>query len=76
MFAIAMGVLAGAVERGEPLAGPLSAVGVVFVLLQIYRRCMKRWAKISATARPRGSTISSPPPASGRREWGISRIRP
>ena len=35
LFAIAMGVLVGAVQRGRPLTLPLIAVGVVFVLLQI-----------------------------------------
>ena len=35
VFAIAMGVLVGAVQRGRSLAGPLVAVGVVFVLLQV-----------------------------------------
>jgi ATP-binding cassette subfamily B protein len=35
LFAIAMGVLVGAVQRGNPLANPLIAVGIVFVLLQI-----------------------------------------
>jgi ABC-type multidrug transport system fused ATPase/permease subunit len=34
-FAIAMGVLVGTVERGEPLGGALALVGTVFVLLQI-----------------------------------------
>jgi len=34
-FAVAMGALVGAVQRGEPLAAPLAAVGVVFVLLQV-----------------------------------------
>jgi ABC-type transport system involved in cytochrome bd biosynthesis fused ATPase/permease subunit len=34
-FAIAMGALVGAVQRGASLAGPLVAVGVVFVLLQV-----------------------------------------
>ena len=34
-FAIAMGVLVAAVQRGEPLAGPLAFAGAVFVLLQI-----------------------------------------
>ena len=33
-FAVAMGVLIGAVERGEPLGGPLALMGIVFVLLQ------------------------------------------
>ena len=35
LFAIAMGGLVGAVERGNDLAAPLAAVGVVFVLLQV-----------------------------------------
>src|SRR5271155_4027480 len=34
-FAIAMGVLVGAVQRGHPLAGPLAFAGAVFVLLQV-----------------------------------------
>jgi ATP-binding cassette, subfamily B, bacterial len=34
-FAIAMGVLVGAVNDGMSLAGPLTAVGIVFVLLQV-----------------------------------------
>src|SRR5277367_3771671 len=35
LFAIAMGALVGAVQRGSPLATPLIAIGTVFVLLQI-----------------------------------------
>ena len=35
VFAIAMGVLVGAVQRGAPLAGPLIFAGTVFVLLQV-----------------------------------------
>jgi ATP-binding cassette, subfamily B, bacterial len=34
-FAIAMGVLVVAVQRGQPLAGPLAFAGAVFVLLQV-----------------------------------------
>jgi ATP-binding cassette, subfamily B, bacterial len=34
-FAIAMGVLVGAVERGHSLSGPLAFAGAVFVLLQV-----------------------------------------
>ena len=34
-FAIAMGVLVGAVQRGNPLAGPLALVGAIFILLQV-----------------------------------------
>src|SRR5437667_1070993 len=35
LFAIAVGSLVGAVQRGDPLAAPLGGVGVVFVLLQV-----------------------------------------
>jgi len=35
VFAVAMGALVGAVQRDAPLAGPLTLVGVVFVLLQV-----------------------------------------
>ena len=35
LFAIAMGVLVTAVQRGDSLAGPLAIVGVIFVLLQM-----------------------------------------
>jgi ATP-binding cassette, subfamily B, bacterial len=34
-FAITVGVLVAAVQRGHALAGPLAAAGVVFVLLQV-----------------------------------------
>src|SRR5436853_891893 len=34
-FAIAMGVLVGAAQSGDSLAGPLALVGTIFVLLQI-----------------------------------------
>jgi ATP-binding cassette subfamily B protein len=34
-FAIAMGVLVGAVQRGHPLAGPLAFAGAIFVVLQV-----------------------------------------
>ena len=34
-FAIAMGVLVGAVQRGDSLAGPLALAGTIFVLLQV-----------------------------------------
>ncbi len=35
LFAIAMGMLVGAVEQGDSLAGPLAFAGSVFVLLQV-----------------------------------------
>ena len=34
LFAVAMGVLVGAVQRGEGLIGPLGLVGATFILLQ------------------------------------------
>src|SRR3954464_15792285 len=34
-FAVAMGELVGAVQRGDPLGGSLTLVAVVFVLLQV-----------------------------------------
>jgi ABC-type multidrug transport system fused ATPase/permease subunit len=34
-FAIAMGSLVGAVQKGDSLAGPLTFAGVIFILLQI-----------------------------------------
>src|SRR5437773_3352203 len=34
-FAVAMGALVGAVQRGDSLGAPLAVVGVVFVLLQV-----------------------------------------
>src|SRR6516164_9468311 len=34
-FAVAMGVLVGAVQRGTGLGGPLTLVGVLFLLLQV-----------------------------------------
>src|SRR3989454_4826563 len=35
LFAIAMGVLVSAVQRGESLSSPLAIAGVVFILLQV-----------------------------------------
>jgi ABC-type multidrug transport system fused ATPase/permease subunit len=35
VFAVAMGALVGAVQRGEGLAAPLAVAGTVFVLLQV-----------------------------------------
>jgi ATP-binding cassette subfamily B protein len=35
LFAVAMGMLVGAVQRGAPLAAPLAFTGIVFVLLQV-----------------------------------------
>ncbi len=35
LFAVAMGIVVGAVQRGDGLAGPLALLGAVFILLQI-----------------------------------------
>jgi ATP-binding cassette, subfamily B, bacterial len=35
LFAVAMGTLVGAVQRGDSLAAPLGVIGVLFVLLQV-----------------------------------------
>jgi len=35
VFAVAMGILVGAVQRGSGLTGPLTLVGTVFLLLQV-----------------------------------------
>ncbi|MFI5691656.1 ABC transporter ATP-binding protein [Kribbella sp. NPDC051586] len=35
VFAIAMGLVVGAVQHGDALAGPLSLMGVTFILLQV-----------------------------------------
>ena len=35
LFRIAAGTLIGAVQRGDPLAGPLTFVGIVFVSFQV-----------------------------------------
>src|SRR4029079_6847588 len=34
-FAVAMGMIVGAVQRGDSLATPLTLAGVIFVLLQV-----------------------------------------
>ncbi len=55
-FAVAMGLLVAAVQRGGALALPLSIVGIVFVALQVsVTAATRQSAKISAAAPPRGS---------------------
>ena len=57
VFAIAMGVLVGAVQRGDALAGPLVAVGRrVRAAAGARRRSTRRSAPTSATAPPPGCT--------------------
>jgi len=76
LFAIAMGGLVGAVERGGGLAAPLGVVGVVFVLLQVLSPMRTTpSAPISGAVPQRGCTTGSPSRASGRRAWVISRTR-
>jgi ATP-binding cassette subfamily C protein len=74
VFAIATGVLVGAAQRGDSLTGALGFVGGVFVLLQILTP-IHQAPSANLGDRPRGCTTGSPRRASGRRGWGISRIR-
>lgn len=57
LFAIAMGVLVAAVERGDRLTEGLALVGIVFVLLQILTPIHQAIGATSATVPPPGSTI-------------------
>src|SRR5262249_24894506 len=59
-FAIAMGVLVGDVQRGDSLAGPLSLVGAIFVLLQVLSRIHDEVADIWAD-RPAARLAAQPP---------------
>ena len=76
LFAIAMGVLVGAVQRGDPLGTPLVAVGVVFVLLQILppfhhaSRREPRQPNRRVALRPADDRLRHARPA-----WGISKTR-
>jgi hypothetical protein len=71
IFAIAMGLLVAAVQRGDSLIAPLALTGVAFVLLQI----LAPIHTISATELLPGSTTASPAPACGLRAWVTSRTR-
>ena len=66
LFAVAIGTLVGAVQRGEDLVGPLAFVGAVFVLLQVLPPIHQA---VGANPRqpdsPPGSTTGSPSPACG-----------
>jgi len=73
-FAIAMGVLVGAVQRGDPLADPLAFAGSIFVLLQVLSPIHQAVSATWATALPHGSTTGSPRLACARRAWGTLRI--
>jgi hypothetical protein len=64
-FAIAMGVLVGAVQRNNSLVGPLAFAGTIFVLLQVLS---------PATAPPHGCTTGSPKLACVRPEWDTWKI--
>jgi hypothetical protein len=55
-FAVATGALVGAVQGGSDLAGPLVAVGVAFVLLQVLRPLHQAIGTTSATGPPPGCT--------------------
>lgn len=56
VFAIAMGVLVTAVQRGDRLVDGLALVGIVFVLLQVLTPIHQAVGATSATARPPGFT--------------------
>ena len=58
LFAIAMGALVGAVQRGNPLGTPLIASARCSCCCRFCRRFIMRSARTSAAASPRGSTIS------------------
>ena len=75
-FAISMGVLVAAVQRGDPLGVPLVAVGVVFVLLQMLtpihtadQRQPRRSDRGMALRPPHRSLRAA------RRAWGTSKTR-
>lgn len=74
-FAVAMGMLVGAVQRDQSLTTPLLVVGVVFVLLQVLNPILTAVSANLATAPPPGCTTSSPGRASSRRAWVTSRTR-
>ena len=74
-FAIAMGVLVGAVQRGDPLARPLALAGAIFVLLQVLSPIHQAVSanlgdRTAAWLYDRLTEACVRPPA-----WGISRIR-
>ena len=76
LFAVAMGVLVAAVQRGESLAEPLTVVGVIFVLLQVLtpihhgHRVQPRRSDRRISLRPVDRRR-----ACARRAWGTSRTR-
>ena len=74
-FAIAMGVLVGAVQRGHALAAPLALAGGIFVLLQVLAPIQPRSTPTWGTAPRHGFTTGSPRPACARLAWGIWKTR-
>jgi hypothetical protein len=70
LFLIALGVVVGAVQRGEPLLRPLGGVGVCFVLLQVLSPVHRAPAHASAIAPRHGSTIRPRARACSRLAWG------
>ena len=75
VFAIAMGWLVGTIEQRRRPDGP---AGVGRRRVRAACRCCRPFTMpsgpISAAGLRPGFTTSSPPPASGRRAWGTSRI--
>jgi len=56
VFAIAMGVLVGAVQRGDALAGPLTLSASSLACSRCSRPFTRPWARTSATEPRPGST--------------------
>jgi hypothetical protein len=74
-FAVVMGVVVGAVQAGGSLSGPLAAMGIVFVLMQVLSPLH---ATVGANLGDRTAAWlydRSPRPASSRPAWGIWRTR-
>ena len=92
LFAIAMGLLVAAVQRGDSLVNPLAIVGIVFVLLQVLtpiqtavshnlgdRTAAYLYDRLtSGCVRPPGMQRSAGRPRAHRREWtrAASRLSP
>src|SRR6266542_3376726 len=77
LFAIVMGALVGAVQRGDPLAGPLGMVGVVFVLLQVrgehQHDCVRRIIMGSRRRRRARGCCAAPAESHGSRRCACPR---
>ena len=76
VFAVAMGMLVAAVQRGGSLGAPLGLAGVVFVLLQVLPPLHQALSR--EPRQPRRGLALRPADRRlrrGRRAWDISRTR-